>query len=237
MTNRLIQPLGIQIRHVETEEKPWDIKFREWIKNAEATGNDPNDLGDVAWNDDPLKRTLERHYLPHVNPESVVLELGPGTGRLTRHLIGRCKRIILVDYSHFVCEWLERYLRGKGCFEVHQITKPSISMVAGNSVDVVLANGVFEHIGVDDLYAFIEDFRRLLKPGGIVAFNFDNICSAGGLEHFKAYSPPLGGRRLFRFYHPETLRILCESLGFQVIGITTDSSRFGFIELKKMEKI
>jgi len=118
ITNKVIRPLGTQIRRVETE-KPWDVNFRE-IKNAEAIGIDPNDLGDVAWNDDPLKRAFERHCLPHVNPESVVLELGPGTGRLTRHLIGRCKRIILVDYSRFICEWLEHYLRGKGCFEVHQ---------------------------------------------------------------------------------------------------------------------
>jgi SAM-dependent methyltransferase len=110
-------------------------------------------------------------------------------------------------------------------------------MVPENSVDVILANGVFEHIDLDDLYAFTEDFRRLLKPGGIAAFNFDNISSPGGLEHFKAHSPPSGGRRLFRFYHPEMLRILCESLGFQVIGITTDSSRFGFIEMKKGETI
>jgi SAM-dependent methyltransferase len=236
MANRLIQPLGIRIQRVENE-KLWDLNFRQWIEDAQATGNDPNTLGDSAWNDDPLPRALERHYLPHVRPESVVLELGPGTGRLTRHLIGRCKRLVLVDYSRFVCQWLQGYLRGKGCFEVHQIDKPCISTVPENSIDAALANGVFEHIDVDDLYSFLVEFRRLLKPAGVVAFNFDNIASQGGLEHFETDSPPLGGRRLFRFYHPEMLRILCESLGFQVISITTDSSRFGFIEMRKRESI
>jgi ubiquinone/menaquinone biosynthesis C-methylase UbiE len=230
--NTLIQPFGVRIQRVQIE-KPWDNIFTEWIKHAEASGSDPNNLGDSAWHDDPLPQALERHYLPHVRPDSVVLELGPGTGRLTRHLIGRCKQLILVDYSRFVCEWLQRYLQGKGCFEVHQIDKPCISMVPANSVDTVLANGVFEHIDVDDLYSFLAEFRRLLKPAGVVAFNFDNITSRGGLEHFGTNPPPLGERRIFRFYHPEMLRILCESIGFHVIRITTDSSRFGFIEMKK----
>ena len=35
----------------------------------------------------------------------------------------------------------------------------------------------------------------------------------------------------FNEYHAEMLRILCESLGFQVIRITTDSSRFAFVEM------
>jgi SAM-dependent methyltransferase len=232
LVNGLVQPFGIRIQRVESQ-RPWDVYFIQWIKHAEATGNDPNDVGDSAWNDDPLPQALERHYLPHVKPHSAVLELGPGTGRLTRHIIGRCEQLILVDYSRFVCEWLQRYLRGKGCFEVYQIDKPCISMVPANSIDTILANGVFEHIGVDDLYSFLAEFWRLLKPGGIVAFNFDNIASQGGLKHFESDSPPLGGRRLFRFYHPEMLRILCESLGFEVICITTDSSRFGFMEMKK----
>jgi ubiquinone/menaquinone biosynthesis C-methylase UbiE len=231
LANRLLQPFGIQVQRVKTE-KPWDIIFSQWIKHSEATGEDPNNIGDSAWNDDPLSQALERHDLPHVKPESVLLELGPGTGRISRHVISRCKQLILVDYSYFVSEWLDRYLRSKGCFEVGQVDKPCISMVPANSIDTILANGVFEHIDVDDLYSFLAEFRRLLRPGGIVAFNFDNIASRGGLGHFGSESPPLRGGRFFRSYYRNSENSLRKHW-FSRDSYQTDSSRFGFIEMKK----
>jgi hypothetical protein len=43
---------------------------------------DPNDIGDEEWAADALVESLELRYLPRINGESVVLELGPGSGRL-----------------------------------------------------------------------------------------------------------------------------------------------------------
>lgn len=233
IANQILEPMGARLVAYHGDVKPWDEFFERWIAEAEAAGKDPNDLGDVEWSDDPLKQALEEFYLPHVTPESVVLELGPGTGRATRHIIGRCREMVLVDYSTLVCEWLTKYLAGKGRFQVHAIDKPKMPMVESESVDFALANGVFEHVGMDDLAFFIEEFYRVLKPGGFFCFNFDNFMSEGGWEWLRKYRGVAGAQNPFRFYHPEMVAKLAERAGFRVARMKTSESRFAFGELEK----
>ena len=156
VANSILHSLGAELVPYSTT-KPWDEYFTKWIAEAEKSGQDPNDVGDVDWNDS-LEKALERNYLPYIKPDSVVLELGPGSGRLTRHIIGRCREMILVDYSQIVCDWLEKYLKGRGNYVIARIDKPSLVTVAGSSVDTIIANGVFEHIDMDDLFCFLEEF-------------------------------------------------------------------------------
>ncbi len=231
--NRVLMPLGCQLVKVTEESKPWDRYFAEWIAEAKAMGRDPNDIGDVAWGDDPLKDALDQHYLPHIKPTSTVLELGPGSGRVTRHVISRCAEVILVDYSQMVCDWLNEYLNGKGNYTIHKIEKPSLSAVASDSVDTILANGVFEHIDMDDLVHFLEEFHRVLKPQGVVVFNFDNLMTDHGMQWYKQFRGRPGSRCLFRFYHPDAVRQLGESAGFETLRLRATPTRFAYIELRK----
>jgi SAM-dependent methyltransferase len=229
--NTVLHPLGTELVNYSTI-KPWDEFFKEWIAEAEKSGGDPNDFGDVAWLDS-LQDALERYYLPHIHSDSVVLELGPGSGRLTRHIIGRCRKMILVDYSHIVCDWLERYLKGKGDYLVVHIDKPVLFATDNNSVDTVIANGVFEHIDLDDFFCFLEEFHRVLKLGGVVSLNFDNLMSEGGLAWYHKYRGEPGSRCLFRFYHPDGIRFLAEQVGFQIAELHTDSGRIAQLILRK----
>lgn len=229
---------GAARRHLGLERimpdglKPWDRDFLRWIAEAEATGKDPNDIGDSAWSGSRLEVT-ERHYLPHITPHSVVLELGPGTGRVTRYVIGRCREMILVDYSPVVCEWLPKYLAGKGRFRVHRIAGPAFPDVDSASVDVAIANGVFHHIDTYATYFFLEEFYRVLRPGGVVSFDFVQLVSAEGREFFKQWRPTPGAESIFRFHHPEVIRTLAELAGLEIIALTSSTSRLAFLEARK----
>ncbi len=234
--NAVLSPFSIQLvrrRDSATGQMPWDRKFAAWIAAANERGIDPNDLGDIAWSDDRLDESLSLHYLPHITPTSVVLELGPGTGRLTRHVIGRCGELLLADYSQLVCDWLQRYLQSKGSFRVIHLSGPLLTEVASGTVDVGLAHGVFEHIDLDDMASFLDEFHRVLVPGGILVFNFDNFISCGGQAWFERWRPAPGGRGIFRFYHPEVVRAAAVAAGFEVERITTDDSRLATATLRK----
>ena len=233
IANAALNPFGCEMVRRTDKNRPWDNIFSEWIAEARSVGEDPNDLGDLAWADDPLNQALDKHYLPHIMPSSVVLELGPGSGRVTRHIISRCAEVILVDYSEMVCDWLNEYLKGKGKYTIHRIDKPSLSAVASQSVDMILANGVFEHIDMDDLMFFLEEFHRVLKPEGVAAFNFDNIMTEDGVQWFRRFRGHPGSKCLFRFYHPEAVRQLAESVGFVTLRLSTTPTRFAYIELRK----
>ena len=230
VANVLLKPLGVRL---VPAHPPWDRLFKEWIEQARRNGTDPNDIGDREWSDDHLEDTLENCYLPHVSTNSVVLELGPGTGRLTRHLIKRCREIICVDYSSFVCEWLAEYLKEKGHFTVHHITKPSLPMIPDASVDLVVANGVFEHIEIEELTCFLDEFYRIVKPSGIVSFNFNNLMTTEGMQWFKKWRGEPGTKCIFRFYHPDAVRRLAESSGFTTLCLRVNDSRLSHIEIEK----
>jgi SAM-dependent methyltransferase len=227
--NRILRPLDLQLSTVEPTV--WDRQFVGWIRDAKAAGRDPNDVGDERWREDLLDTGLREHYLPAVGPESVVLELGPGSGRLSRHLIGRCRELILVDASQMVCDWLSRYLEGKGRFRVYRIDGPRLAMVQDKEIDAVFAHGVVEHLDLDELYWFLAEFGRVLRPGGKVGFNFDNVLTDRGVEVMLQDGPK--DRALFRVHHPESIRRVAEVAGFEGIEIFSTPGRIGFVQLTK----
>lgn len=229
--NTLLRRVGVQLVRAQSK-KPWDEEFARWIAEAKAAGLDPNDMGDRDWRGNALE-AASRHLFPRITPQSVVLELGPGSGRYTRHVLPRCREMVLVDYSELVCGWLREYLRGKGRFLVHHIDRPVLAEVPAGSVDFAFANGVFEHIDPDETDLFLQEFHRVLRPGGILWFNFDNFMSPGGLRWFKEEAAPPGGRRLFRFYHPEVLKTMAQMRGFSEVTVTTDEGRLAFLEAFK----
>ena len=233
--NTAIAPLGAEVirKRPSTPSRPWDRIFLGWIDEAARTGKDPNDVGDVDWSTDPLRRALEEHYLPYTSKDSVILELGPGTGRLSRHIISRCKQLILVDYSDVVCAFLQKYLDGKGNFSIYKIDAPSLPQLASSTVDAVFANGVFEHLDPEDTYWFLHEFYRVLMPGGVVVFTFTNIMSEEGIPWLRMFSERPGERCGFRFYHPEMVQRLAEAEGLEVIRITTNETRLAYAELRK----
>ncbi len=236
--NGMLNPLGLRLARTETPKgntgKPWDQAFLRWIDEAKASGRDPNDVGDKAWDGNPL-HAMERFLFPHIDANSVVLEVGPGTGRATRHVIGRCRQVIVADYSKVVCTWLREYLAGKGSFRVLEIDRPRLDEVESESVDVAFAYGVFEHIDLDDTYCFMEEFGRVLRPGGVVWFNFDTLTTDAGLEWFLGYRRKLkpGEPCIFRFHHPDAVRRLARSAGLEPLGETPDEGRFAFLYARK----
>lgn len=53
-------------------------------------------------------------------PEDTVVEVGPGTGALTEHLVGKVKRVILVEYDARLAEYLTEKFSDRDDVEVHQ---------------------------------------------------------------------------------------------------------------------
>jgi SAM-dependent methyltransferase len=228
----LAKLLAIRSSTVAGEGK-WDKHFREWIQKAESLGLDPNDVGDDAWANDYLSQTLYSHYLNLIPQGGTVLELGPGSGRLTRHLIGRAGRIELIDSSAFVVDWIKRYLAGKADFRAKLIAKPLASHLESNSVDVVLAHGVFEHLDFDETFFFLREFARVLKPNGRISFNYDNIQSSGGERWFLDHLRQPGNRCIFRFYTPDFMERLAQIAGLQVAQSFVSEDRLAHLILTK----
>jgi SAM-dependent methyltransferase len=210
--------------------RSWEEQFTRWIAEARATGADPNDVGDREWWTDRLDHALHAYYIPAAEGARVV-ELGPGSGRLTRHLIAVAEHLTLLDLSRFVCEWIDEYLAGHENYEVHQIAGAEARIVPSGSADAVFAHGVMEHLDLDQIYWFFREFQRILVPGGRVVFNFDNATSRGGIDHLATSSSPQT-RSVFRFHAPAAIAALAEASGFDV-EVDEFSDRIAFALLTR----
>lgn len=231
--NAILRPFGAEIIKTDDGLKPWDHDFIRWIAEAERKGVDPNDVGDADWGMQVLTVALERDYFPNLKATDIVLELGPGTGRLTRHLVGRVASLVLVDYSKYVIEYIDRYLDGKIPHRTVLIDRPAFVGVEANSIDVCLANGVLEHMDPDDVCWTIGEFGRVLKPGGLAIFNFNDISSPEWAGFYSRERGAPGDRCIFRFYHPEVIGKYASLGGLEVERMVKSDHRLTFAHLRK----
>jgi SAM-dependent methyltransferase len=219
-----LRPLGFTLR----ASLSWDTAFRDWIATAEATGRDPNDVGDEKWATDELRMALDRWYLPAVEDATSILELGPGTGRLTRHIVDKGATVTAFDRSPFVCEWMRKYLPQVEMVQISECRLP----VARGTADLFLAHGVFEHFLIEEIFWFLEDAARALRPGGRAIFNFDNVMSDGGLEHILGTSRP-SQSSVFRFHHPDAVARIALAAAFSDVDLATSETRTAFAILTR----
>lgn len=225
--NALLRRLNLKLMY----QPQWDTHFKRWAR--QGTGiSDPNDAGDTDWASDLLDTGLKDHYLPLLSPDAVIVELGPGSGRLSRHLIGQCKELIAVDNSKYVCKWMSRYLNGKGNYQVHRISGPRLTALSDGTIDAVVAHGVFEHLDLDETYWFLAEFARVLRPGGVCSFNFDSPATADGIDAMRQFGGP-GIRSVFRLHHPADIRCVAASAGFGSVKITETPTRIAFADLTR----
>ena len=126
-----------------------------------------------------------------------------------------------------------RYMKNKGKFEGHAIDEPRMPFVKSDSVDVVVAQGVFEHIDFDIMSIYFMEFFRILKVGGILSFNYDNIMSDGGLQWFNKYNRSHNGGCIFRFYTSQFVERIGENSGFVVKEHDIRETRLAHIILEK----
>ena len=117
------------------------------------------------------RRTAENSaafLLPHLRPDAVVLDVGCGPGTITAGLARRAGRVVGLDMSAEMVESARSLATregvGSAVFEVGSAYELPFE---GATFDVVYAHQVLQHLG--DPVAALREFRRVLRPGGLVA--------------------------------------------------------------------
>ena len=131
-----------------------------------------------------------------VGPNDTVLELGSGCGFGTRALALQAKRVIACDISEAYLSYARQELDELDNIEFHHVESRDLGTIPDESIDKVVSTSVFIHFNVYDIYLYFMEFKRVLKPGGRVVFDFaDSHRLAGGLhsrtlvEQFLEHAP------------------------------------------------
>ncbi len=117
------------------------------------------------------RRTAENSaafLLPHLRADAAVLDVGSGPGTITVGLARRAGRVVGLDMS---AEMVEASRALATCEGVANVTFEVGSAYElpfdDGSVDVVYAHQVLQHLA--DPIRALREFRRVLRPGGLVA--------------------------------------------------------------------
>lgn len=139
--------------------KLYDQQAIDYIRFAEQS---------YTWNH--LERPAFDHYIPHFyNPNTIVLDLACGTGRVIRHLVSKGvdpRNIVGVDVSEKLLSFAAQEFPEATFLltSVDEINLPT------EHFDLVTSNMMIHFLDNPSLYRMLESVYQVLKPNGVYFF-------------------------------------------------------------------
>ncbi len=141
----------------------WVGRGDEWSPGGSHAGTD------LLW-----WRTL----LPRIRtfvPAATILEIGPGYGRWTEYLKTLCGHLIAIDVTPGCIESCRERFAGDPRLEFHVNDGTSLDVAPTGSVDFVFSFDSLVHAEGDVLDRYVEQFARILAPGGAAFLHHSNL--------------------------------------------------------------
>lgn len=144
-----------------------------------------------------------------------LIDLGCGSGRLAKPLGTSMK----IDYLGLdVVQPLLDYARSISPPNYQFVLNEALSIPAGDSsADMVCAFSVFTHLLHAESYIYMEDIRRVLKPGGRLVFSFLEFANP---NHWIVFTETVAGQKassaphLNTFIERDVIELWCTKLDF-----------------------
>ncbi len=219
----------------------WEAYARRTVPRGGRVGdvwNDPAQMGlDVETSEDVVPYLDRTVFEPFFDPCDVMLEIGAGGGRFTEVLLPKCKKLIAVDTSETMLDLLRERFAGDSRLECRLTDGQGLGQIADDSVDAGFSYGVFVHLQHWDIYQYLLELRRVLRPGGKALIQHSNVLSDLGWAKFTREVPPqLNTHKLpwtFIVNTPELMRELIARAGLECIEMNTELVRRDCIALMR----
>jgi 2-polyprenyl-3-methyl-5-hydroxy-6-metoxy-1,4-benzoquinol methylase len=109
------------------------------------------------------------------NDDTLVVDMGAGSGRWTERLLPYFSNIVAIEPSNKAVEILKKRFRGDSRVKIEQATVKHNSII-DNSADLIISLGVLHHLP-NTQEALVDCFRKI-KPGGYLLcylyYNLEN---------------------------------------------------------------
>jgi ubiquinone/menaquinone biosynthesis C-methylase UbiE len=123
----------------------------------------------------------------------IALDFGCGVGRLCRALSAHFEKVIGVDVSSSMLDEARAQHRDYPNIEFVHNVSPDLRMVHTDTLDMIYSNIVLQHMPPTRQLRFIEEFCRILRPGGVAVFQ---TPSRHDLATFRGWVNRLAGNRV-----------------------------------------
>jgi ubiquinone/menaquinone biosynthesis C-methylase UbiE len=152
----------------------WELEGDEWSGMAVHCGQ-PYE----SWK----QALVDEFIFPYVTRDSTVLEIAPGHGRWTGHLLDTAKRVLVVDINQACIEACRQRFTDAASLETYLTSGWTVPVAADRSMDFVWSFDSFVHMDAPVVRGYLAEVARVLRPGGRAV-----IHHAG----MRAWTVPLG---------------------------------------------
>lgn len=128
-----------------------------------------------------------------IGPADEVLELGCGIGRIGRELAPHCRHWTGVDISGNMLHHAAERMSGLDNVSFHRLNRSSLEMLQDDSVDKAYSIAVFCHMDKEDLYLYLRELHRVVRPGGLIFVETWNLAHPIGWRRWE-YEPLVWSR-------------------------------------------
>jgi SAM-dependent methyltransferase len=166
----------------------WDQRARENARHYVATGK-------LDWNDEEYfesgRENVRREILTDMTNicqgkdpgQMTVLEIGCGSGRITRALSELFGQVYAVDISGEMIRLARESLHDRPNAHVFQNNGSDLSVLGDVQVDFAFSYIVFQHIPSRDVIrSYVREVHRILRPGGLFKFQVQGSEMKAGSE-------------------------------------------------------
>lgn len=160
------------------------------------------------------------------------LEIGPGDGVWTEHLVAADPLYIVDVFPEFIESTLSKfnpvYRNRVRPYILKSHSGPEsfdLSVLPQNQMGFVFAWNVFDYMPLQETTAYLKSIYNVLRPGGVAMFSFNNCNVPQCVEYME---------QGFRAWMTsELLTKTCSDLGFEIIEVRNCDETVYWIEIRK----
>lgn len=196
------------------------VGLSETEDSAKVWVQGSTDEGELARSADYFAAQLER--LVSIRPTDDIMEIGCGVGRVGAVLAPRCRTWTGADVSANMLAHTKRRLAAHSNVRTVELSGYDLAPVASESLDLVYCTVVFMHISEWERFSYIEDARRVLRPGGRLYVDNVSLRTGYGWNFFqtsRAIPPAKRPPQIGQTSTPQEFEVYFQKAGFTDIQV------------------
>jgi ubiquinone/menaquinone biosynthesis C-methylase UbiE len=193
-----------------------DVAFLMMSNSKDEASLQTSGRRDAEW----LRQSLR------IESQHQVLEVGCGVARIGRELAPSCAEWWGCDISSSIIRIARRRTAHLNNVHFQVLDDCSLRGFADNSFDRVYCHAVFMHMDQGDVFAYVQEMQRVVKPRGVVFYNAIDLTGAEGWARFVWEMEHYRGRQARPIHHsrfttPQELTLYTQQAGLGLLNCQT----------------